>query len=55
MAYFDPKQVSMETAVEAHQMLGPYTEEKMREISPGGAAFYIWVNSFLTITLIFCQ
>ncbi|XP_033736951.1 uncharacterized protein LOC117325111 [Pecten maximus] len=47
MANFEPKDVSIATAREAKKILGPYTEAKMREISPGATGVYIWVKSMI--------
>lgn len=44
MANFDPKNVPIATALEAKQIVEPYTDEKMREISPGAAGVYTWVS-----------
>ncbi|XP_069127734.1 uncharacterized protein [Argopecten irradians] len=47
MANFEPKDVSIATAIEAKGILKPYTEAKMREISPGATGVYIWVESMI--------
>ncbi|OWF56307.1 uncharacterized protein LOC110448700 [Mizuhopecten yessoensis] len=47
MVNFEPKDVSIATAIEAKMMLEPYTETKMREISPGATGVFIWVKSMI--------
>ncbi|XP_060074399.1 uncharacterized protein LOC132554115 [Ylistrum balloti] len=47
MANFEPKDVSIVTAIEAKMLLGSYSEGKMREISPGATGVFIWVNSMI--------
>lgn len=43
MSELNPDDVSRKNALDAKITIEPYTEEQLRYISPGAAAFYNWV------------
>ena len=44
MADFDPREVPLEVALDGKQLIEPYTEQQIRDVSPTAAAFHIWVS-----------
>ena len=46
MSELNPADVSRKNALDAKVTIEPYTEEQLRYISPGAAAFYNWVVFF---------
>lgn len=49
MSELNPADVSRKNALDAKVTIEPYTEEQLRYISPGAAAFYNWVGFFFII------
>lgn len=44
MSELNPDDVSRKNALDAKITIEPYTEEQLRYISPGAAAFFNWVS-----------
>lgn len=45
MADFDPRDVPLDVALDGKDLIDPYSEKQIHDVSPTAAAFHYWVNT----------
>lgn len=48
MADFDPRDVPLDVALDGKDMIDPYSEKQIHDVSPTAAAFHYWVRLLTT-------
>lgn len=49
MADFDPRDVPLDVALDGKDMIDPYSEKQIHDVSPTAAAFHYWVRFLTTV------
>lgn len=49
MADFDPRDVPLDVALDGKDMIDPYSEKQIHDVSPTAAAFHYWVRLLTTV------
>lgn len=44
MADFEPRDVPLDVALDGKDMIDPYSEKQIHDVSPTAAAFHYWVR-----------
>lgn len=52
MADFDPRDVPLDVALDGRDLIEPYTEKQIHDVSPTAAAFHYWVTAYFRLLFI---